>query len=101
MTLLTDAGNLLRDRLYQHVEAADDLADRSLPWSEDHIDAVCKVIENMSLVIRCAVHDHIPSDFDSCTTCRTPWPCVTITEIHKVLTDPSTAFDFDTSGPLG
>ncbi len=89
---LADAGHLLHDDLYVHLDEADYLAEQDDEWSAADIQTARKLIGDLVLVIRGLLIEHRPQSSGDCRICTSAWPCPVVTTIHAFVKDPQHQF---------
>ncbi|MGH3887205.1 MAG: hypothetical protein ACRDSZ_11680 [Pseudonocardiaceae bacterium] len=89
---LADAGHLLHNDLYVHLEEADYLAEQDDEWSAYDTGTARKLIGDLVLVIRGLLIEHRPQSSGDCRICTSAWPCPVVTIIHATVKDPQRQF---------
>ncbi len=89
---LADAGHLLHEDLYNHLHAAEYLAEQDCEWSPDDSETARKLIDDLALVLRRLLGEHGLQSSGDCQTCPSAWPCPVITTIHATVKDPQSQF---------
>ncbi|MBV9143897.1 MAG: hypothetical protein JO115_23755 [Pseudonocardiales bacterium] len=90
--VLTDAFQLLRDDLYEHLSEAEFLATKVIEWSDEDVDAARILIPDLVLVIRGLLIEHQLTPHGTCCICTLEWPCPVVTRIHALVKDPEREF---------
>jgi hypothetical protein len=90
--VLADAVHLLREDLYNHLHEAEYLAEQDSEWSPDDSEMARKLIENLVLILRRLLSEHMLHSSGDCQTCPSAWPCPVVTTIHATVKDPESQF---------
>lgn len=85
---LTDAWELLRVNLYEHLDEVEFLSMKYAPWTEADAEVARRVIPDLVLVIRGVLVLHDNQGGDRCRTCASPWPCRDFRTIHELVKNP-------------
>ena len=89
---LADAGHLLHDDLYVHLDEADYLTEQDDEWSPADIQTARGLIGDLVLVIRGLLVEYRPQSSGACRICTSAWPCPVVTTIHAFVKDPQHQF---------
>ena len=84
---------LLRNELYEYLDASELLAEADEDWRSSEIDSARKLIRDLVEVIRAVLSQHEEDRLGGCRLCHVRrWPCDTITVIDRVLHDENREF---------
>lgn len=89
---LAEAGHLLHDDLYLHLQEAEYLAQQDDEWSATDRETARKLIGDLVLVIRGLLVEHRARSGGDCRICTLAWPCPVVTTIHAFVKDPQRQF---------
>lgn len=84
-----EAFRLLRDDLFEHLEAAEYLATADT-WTQEQAERAREVIPDLVTVIRGLVVLH--EGPVECGSCHTDWPCAQFANIHQLVKHPDSHF---------
>ncbi|RZS34312.1 hypothetical protein EV193_10999 [Herbihabitans rhizosphaerae] len=87
-TISEDARQLLRYNLYEHLDEAEFLATKTADWTDDDADTARDLIPDLINVIRGVLVEHSTPAASTCPACRVPWPCPTLSTVHRLIKDP-------------
>jgi len=89
---VADAFHLLRTDLYDHLDEAEYLAEKSQEWSEQDRETARALIPDLVVVIRGLLLEHGAHPSGVCRICASAWPCPVVTTIHELVKDPDRQF---------
>ncbi|MBV9161206.1 MAG: hypothetical protein JO309_13050 [Pseudonocardiales bacterium] len=78
--------------LYEHLDEAESLADKTQGWYREDVDTARKLIPDLVLVIRGLLLEHQVAPSGDCRICTSAWPCPVVTTIHGLIKDPDREF---------
>jgi hypothetical protein len=93
--VIADAVGLVHYNLLEHLDEAEFLASKYLPWSEQDTESARVLIGDLVTVVRSLIAVHGEPDDPAaprCALCGTEWPCPALTTIHRFLKDPDGEF---------
>ena len=72
--IITDVFRLLCTDLYEHLNAAEFLANKTVECSRQDVDATRKLIPDLVVVIRGLWVEHEMTSDSDCRICQSAWP---------------------------
>lgn len=84
---------LLRQDLYGYLDEAEYLVDGLMRGSTESIESACRLIPDLTTVIRGVLVQHKPdASTGQCPSCAQAWPCSSVRTIHALVNDPEREF---------
>ncbi|HWE90616.1 MAG TPA: hypothetical protein VG317_14235 [Pseudonocardiaceae bacterium] len=87
-----DAFRLLRQDLLGYLDEAENMVESLQDRTSESIESACKLIPDLTTVIRGTLADHESDDDGQCRACRITWPCASVQTIHALVKDPGREF---------
>ncbi|OZM73728.1 hypothetical protein CFN78_09460 [Amycolatopsis antarctica] len=79
---------LLRNEIYERLDAADCLIEDFAEWTGAQQERAGQVLDDLVTTIRSVVAEHVADTAGQCVFCADAWPCRTIAVVYRVTTDP-------------
>lgn len=89
---VADAFQLLRNDLYEHLDAVEFLAMKYGTWTDADEKSARAVIPDLVTVIRVVLALHDTGTHEVCDNCNEEWPCQAFQQIHRVVKDPDAEY---------
>ncbi|HWE91053.1 MAG TPA: hypothetical protein VG317_16460 [Pseudonocardiaceae bacterium] len=89
---LADAFLLLRQDLYGYLDESEYLVDGLERRNAESIESACRLIPELTTVIRGVIAEHEQDDSARCAICSHAWPCPTVRTVHALVKAPESEF---------
>jgi hypothetical protein len=89
---IADAFRLLRQDIYGYLDEAEFLATKLGDWTRDDARSARCLVPDLTSIVRGILLDHKETPTGACPTCNSPWPCSTVSTIHRLVKDPAREF---------